>query len=264
MLALPEWLWMGFAGVFGAIVGSFLNVCIVRMPKDESVVTPRSHCPNCPHQLQWWENIPILSYVLLKGCCKGCKAKISMQYPFVEILTAAFSMLTWWWFDPLPYAIYFLLFIAPLIVITFIDLKHYIIPDIISLPGIAIGFLVTLLFADDGLRIYLMIDRVLGVLVGGGGLFLIAWSYKKLKKQEGLGGGDIKLIAALGAFFGWKATIFIMMLSSVFGSVVGGLFLVLLKKDLKFAIPFGPFLAGAGICYLFIGRQLIEWYITLF
>lgn len=251
------------SGIFGAVVGSFANVCIVRMPLDQSIVKPGSHCPKCSHVLSWWENIPVFSFLFLKGKCRGCKTPISWLYPSVEILCSAIAIFTWWYFaHPLKFFLYYCFFLVPLVIITFIDIAHRIIPDEISIGGIFVGFAVHVILSD-GKYGAAAIDSLIGILAGGGSLFLIAYSYEKLKKVEGLGGGDIKLLAMLGAFLGWKATIFIVLFSSIIGSVFGIIIMMILRKNLKYAMPFGPFIAIAGILYLFAGEMVISWYLHL-
>ncbi len=264
---LPEWFPFVIAALLGLCLGSFANVCIVRLPADESIVRPPSHCPNCGHELSWWENIPILSYIFLMGRCRGCSTSISPIYPIVEALCLFLSLFTWWKFgNPLEYFLYFLLLIMPLVVISLIDLEHRIIPNEISIPLIPVGLIVNVVLSASYGWGYKSgaIDSILGILVGGGSLLLVAFGYEKLKKQEGLGGGDIKLIAGLGAFFGWRAVIFILFASSVIGSVIGLLMIAIFRKDMKYAIPFGPFLAAAGLLYLFWGREILTWYLSQF
>lgn len=214
--------------------------------------------------LSAWENVPLVSFVVLRGRCRKCKGRISLQYPAVETATIALSLLAWWHFgEPLRYLVYFCLLIVPLIIASIIDLKHYIIPDSITIPGIIVGFAVHVLLEADGYGMTAL-DSLLGVLVGGGALYVVAIAYERLKKQEGLGGGDVKLIAMLGAFFGWRASILILLMSSLLGSVVGLVLIIILRKGLKYAIPFGPFLAAAGLIYLFAGETIINWYLGLF
>lgn len=249
---------------FGLCIGSFLNVVIYRLPKGKSVVTPRSFCPACEHAIPWYDNIPLFSFLWLKGKCRHCKAPISFQYFFVELLTALFSLATWVFFQDLVlYFAYFCLFIAPLIAVIFIDLQHRIIPNEISLSGILFGialhaFEAPLFFVKEAL-----FDSILGVFVGGGFLYLVAWGYEKIKKREGLGGGDVKLAAMCGAFFGWQSVLMILLVASVLGSLIG-LIVVSIKKDWRYALPFGPFLAVAGFMQLFFGRQILQWYLSLF
>ena len=261
---MPQWTLYVAAGLLGAILGSFANVCIVRLPKDESIVSPRSHCRSCDHVLSWWENIPVASYIFLLGRCRMCGARVSIRYPLVELICVGLSLLTWYFFlNPLYYLVYFCLFVVPLVIITFIDLEHRIIPNEISIPGIFVGIAVHT-FLSGGVYWRAALDSVIGLVAGGGILFLVAYVYEKLRKQQGLGGGDVKLMAMLGAFFGWQGVLFILLISSVVGSVIGIIFVVILRKDIKYAIPFGPFLAFAGMIYLFLGQKLIYWYLTLF
>ena len=263
--ALPVWAYYLFAGILGACVGSLLNVCIVRIPREESIVWPPSHCRRCDHRISWWENIPVISYLILRGRCRKCGAPISPQYIIVELLTILFSVAAWWRFhDVRLYCAYFFLLIAPLIVISFIDIAHRIIPDVISLPGILAGVAINVLLSGPKRYGEAALDSVLGILLGGGFLFVVAYLYEKVKKMEGMGGGDVKLAAMLGAFFGWRASIFILMVSSIAGSVIGLILIVILKKNAKYAIPFGPFLAIGGLVYLFFGLRLINWYLGLF
>lgn len=249
--------------LFGLVLGSFLNVCIYRMPRDQSVVKPRSYCPECGHFVRWQDNVPVLAYLWLRGRCRSCRKPFSIRYPLVELLTGLLSLAVWVKFQaPLPYFFYFVLLTAPLIAITFIDLEHKIIPDVFSLSGIFSGILANLFLAPMPILESLLFSFY-GILAGGGALFLVSWVYEKLRHQEGIGGGDIKLAAMLGAFFGWKAIFFILFLSSLLGSVVGVVLVVIFRRDLKFAVPFGPFLAAAAMLYLFYGPQIIAIYLKL-
>lgn len=262
---LPIWFLYFLSGILGAILGSFANVCIARMPAGISVVSPRSRCPRCGHKLGWRENIPLISFAILRGRCKSCRERISFRYPLVEAISIALAILTWWHFqDPYRFIVYFCLLVVPLVIVSFIDLEHMIIPDAISISGIFAGLGARLLFAERGMHLDAAIDSVLGAAIGALFLFIVAFGYEKIKKQEGLGGGDIKLIAMLGAFFGWKAAIFILLVSSVLGSIVGAVFLIALRKGIRYAIPFGPFLAAAGLIYMFVGERIIMWYLGLY
>lgn len=261
---MPAWIMYVFAGLIGAVLGSFANVCIWRMPRGESIVRPRSHCPACGRKLAFWENVPILSYLILLGRCRSCKAIISIQYPIVEVICVALSLLAWWHFgEPLRYFVYLCLFFVPLVIVSGIDLGHMIIPDSISLPGIVVGALVHIFIDNNGTYLSAALDSAIGIIVGAGSLFIVAYAYEKIKKQEGLGGGDIKLIAMLGAFFGWRAAIFILFVSSFLGSIIGLILMIALRKNMKYAVPFGPFLAAAGMFYLFIGQPFLSWYLRL-
>ncbi|MDA8429301.1 MAG: prepilin peptidase [Geobacteraceae bacterium] len=244
--------------IFGAVVGSFLNVCIYRMPKGESVVSPPSHCPNCDYRIRWYDNIPLCSYLLLRGKCRGCGTHISLQYPLVELLNGVLTLALFLRFGPTLSFLVLFLFCSALVVITFIDLEHQIIPDEISLSGIVAGF-----FFSFFLQGHSWLNSLLGILLGGGILLLVASSYQWLTGKEGMGGGDIKLLAMMGAFLGWKSVLFILFASSLIGSVVGITMMLVQNKDSKLAIPFGPYLASAAVLYIFYGRQLINWYLNL-
>jgi leader peptidase (prepilin peptidase)/N-methyltransferase len=242
--------------IFGAMVGSFFNVCILRLPKGESVITPGSHCPHCNNPIKFYDNIPLISYFLLGGKCRYCKQSISIQYPLVEGITAIGSLLLFLKYGPsLSYLIYFF-FVGGLIVITVIDLYHQIIPDIISIPGIGVGLLGSFITPHIN-----FISSLMGILLGGGSLFLVAILYQWLFKREGMGGGDVKLLAMIGAFLGWKAVILTILLSSLIGSITGIIIMVLKGKNFKYAIPFGPFLSFGAVITLFYQNEIISWYL---
>lgn len=237
---------------FGAAIGSFLNVCIFRIPAGQSIVVPSSHCPRCGHVLKPYDNIPILSYFILKGRCRHCGERISYQYPLVETLTALLSLLLFMKYGfSLPYVSTFM-FVCVLIVVTFIDLAHQIIPDVITLPGIPVFFLLAIFVMDVSIP-----DSLLGIFLGGGFLFLVAALYEILTKREGMGGGDIKLLAMMGAFLGWESLFFIILVSSLLGAVVGIITVIVQKRGFRYAIPYGPFLSIAGTAYLFIGEHFM-------
>jgi leader peptidase (prepilin peptidase)/N-methyltransferase len=246
-----------FVFSLGAIIGSFLNVCIVRLPKRESLIRPSSHCPHCNEPIKFYDNIPIISYVLLAGKCRHCKNRISSRYPIVEGITALMTVALFLRYGPTVQFLLLLFFSAALLVVTFIDLDHQIIPDAISIPGIACGIAASLLIPTIS-----WLDSLLGILVGGGLLLLVAFGYKWVTGREGMGGGDIKLLAMMGAWLGWKAIPFILLASSLIGLVVGGGSGLLLKRGLRAKIPFGPFLAIASLLYIFFGQEAINWYIT--
>lgn len=269
--------------LFGAMIGSFLNVCICRIPDGKSIVTPGSHCPQCGKAIRWYDNLPVISFLLLRGRCRHCRRSISVQYPLVEGITAILSLLLFIRFGPsLQYVIYFA-FTAALVVITVIDLYHQIIPNEISLPGIPAGLLASWFLPNpallDGLLRGLVfqaarigvnlsnhaafVDALLGIVLGGGSLLLVIQLYYWLRKAEGMGGGDVKLLAMVGAFLGWKAVIVTIIFSSFIGSIVGVTLMVWKGKDLKYAIPYGPFLSLGAVMALFYGEGLILWYLTL-
>jgi leader peptidase (prepilin peptidase) / N-methyltransferase len=241
--------------LFGAMVGSFLNVCMIRLPKEESIVTPGSHCPHCHHPIEFYDNIPIISYIFLGGKCRYCKKRISFQYPLVEGVTAIGSFLLFLRYGPSWSYVFYFTFVAALIVVTVIDLYHQIIPDIISIPGIGIGVLGSLVVSH-----ITFLNSLLGILLGGGTLFIVGTVYQWLFKREGMGGGDVKLLAMIGAFLGWEAVILTILLSSLIGSIIGVFIMVLKGKNFKYAIPFGPFLSLGAIIALFYKDELISWY----
>ena len=245
--------------IFGLLIGSFLNVCIYRMPRNESLAFPPSHCPACGAAIPPWHNIPVASYLLLRGHCRSCGSSISPIYPLVELLTPLLGLALYLRFGLTVQFLVLALLCASLVVVTFIDLEHQIIPDEISLPGIAIGFAASFILPVPGWR-----DSLLGILAGGGSLYLVAWGYERFTGKEGMGGGDVKLLAMLGAFFGWQAVPFIIFVSSLTGSVVGVTVMLVTKKDGKLAIPFGPFLVIGALVHLFFGEQLVAWYLGLF
>jgi leader peptidase (prepilin peptidase)/N-methyltransferase len=249
---------IGAAFVLGAVIGSFLNVCIRRLPAGESVVRPPSHCPHCGVRIRSRDNIPLLSYVLLRGRCRSCGAAIGLRYLMVEALTGVMLSVLVWRFDLSVWLIPYGIFAAALIVISFIDLDHQIIPDVISLPGIAVG----LLFAAVGCGPPLLAS-VLGVLLGGGSLWAVAIGYHAFTGREGMGGGDIKMLAMIGAFLGWRGVLVTLLVGSFTGALVGVTLMVARGADSRIPIPFGPFLALGGVCALFCGDALVQWYLRL-
>jgi leader peptidase (prepilin peptidase)/N-methyltransferase len=240
-----------FSFVVGAAVGSFLNVIILRLPEEKSIVFPASHCPECRHPIRLYDNIPLISYLFLKGRCRDCGGSISLRYPLVEGLTAILSLMIYWKFGPSMQYLCVFVFTCSLIVITFIDLDHQIIPDVISLPGIPIFFLAAVFVMN--LRFF---DAFLGFLIGGGVLYGVAFVYELITKREGMGGGDIKLLAMIGAFLGWQSLLFVLLISSFAGAAVGIALMILKGRDMKYAVPFGPFLSLGAIAYLFFGAYL--------
>lgn len=244
--------------ILGSVIGSFLNVCIYRIPEGFSVATPASHCPQCQTAIRWYQNIPILSYLYLRGRCASCGVGISLRYPLVEGLTGALFVLVGVRLAG-SYAIpVYWLFVAALVVITFIDFDHQIIPDVISLPGVVVGFLLS--FCVPWLSWQ---ESLFGILLGGGSLYLVAKIYYLLTKVEGMGGGDVKLLAMIGAFLGWKAVLPVIFLGSLSGAMVGVPLMLIKRAGGKLAIPFGPFLALGAVIYLLFGQSLIGWYLSL-
>jgi leader peptidase (prepilin peptidase) / N-methyltransferase len=258
-------------------IGSFLNVVIIRLPERESISIPRSRCPKCKKPISWYDNIPVLSYVLLRGRCRQCKNPISMRYPFVEALTGIAGVLLYFKLGlTIEWAIFFA-FSAALIVLGFIDLDHRILPDPITLNGIWIGIVVSVylaqpsplvfrLFRSVGLdivnpRLIALTASVLGAVVGGGLLWAVAEAYLRLRGIEGMGFGDVKMMAMVGAFLGAPLALLTIMLGSLLGSVVGLTFIRLAKKTREYELPFGTFLSFAGIIAVLYGDDMVAWYI---
>ena len=253
MVLYAEYLLGTLSAVLGAIVGSFLNVCIYRIPSGKSIVFPASHCPACKHPIKLYDNIPIISYIILRGKCRNCDERISPIYPAIELLTAVMSLLLFLKYGLSLGYLFSFMFTCALIVITFIDLKHQIIPDVITLPGIPLFALAAIFFMDVTPR-----DSLIGILAGGGCLYLVAFVYQLLTKREGMGGGDIKLLAMLGGFLGWQSLWFIIMASSLIGAVAGISAMICKGKDTKYAVPFGPFLSIAAVAYIFWGNAFMR------
>lgn len=240
--------------VFGAVVGSFLNVVIHRLPRGESLVFPASHCPRCGSAIRPWHNLPIVGFLWLRGRCRDCGGRISARYPFVEVVTAVLSagLFVKNGGSVVVYAVHFLL-TAGLIAVMFIDIDHMIIPDRLSLGGIAVGFGCSF-FTPLGWS-----ASLLGGAAGGGSLLTVYWVYLVLTGREGMGLGDVKLLAAIGTFLGWQAVVFTIFVSSVVGSLVGG---AAVGFRLRRAVPYGAFLAPAAILQLFCGPELTRWYLS--
>jgi leader peptidase (prepilin peptidase)/N-methyltransferase len=254
-----------FVVVFGLLVGSFLNVVIARLPIRESLVTPPSHCPKCQNQIRWWDNIPVLSYLLLRGQCRQCKTKISIRYPLIELLTAflflaasiRFGVTPLLFFRDLP-------FLALLICITFIDLEHRLIPDSLSLGGLVLGLVTSFFTPGFGIQ-----TALIGAGVGFGFFYAVAWFYVWRTGQSGLGGGDIKLLAMLGSFIGVFGVLTTILVSSVLGSIMGLVWAWSQKSKnavdpvtgssdslMKVSIPYGPFLVIGALYYYLLGDIL--------
>ena len=240
---------------FGTIIGSFLNVCIVRLPEGRSIVHPPSHCPACHAPVAWYDNVPIASYLMLGGRCRSCRVRISPAYVVVELLTGALAVALWERLGPSAAFAGYFAFAAALVTITFIDLDHRIIPDVISLPGIAVGLAFSLVSP-----LVTPLDALLGALGGGGVLLGVATAYQAIRGQEGMGGGDIKLLAMIGAFLGWQSVFVTLMVASVAGSLIGIALMIYQRADAKLAIPFGPFLACGALVHLFFGDRILAFY----
>jgi len=253
------------AFVLGALVGSFLNVCIGRIPNGESIVTPPSHCPSCKTPIAFYDNIPLLSYLFLRGCCRSCRERISPRYFAVELLMALFAAALWHWFGPSFSFFVGFVFVAALIAISFIDLDVRIVPDVISLPGIILGLVFSVMgyffFRDGSGVIPSPFSSLIGIFTGGGFLLATAWVYEKFTGVEGMGGGDIKLLAMIGAFLGWPSIPVTLFIASVLGSVVGITCMLITGAGRRLALPFAPFLCSGALLYLYFGNEIIEFYL---
>ncbi len=264
--------------VFGLVIGSFLNVCIYRIPLRKSIVFPGSACPHCGNPIRPYDNIPVLSYLLLRGRCRICGNAISVQYPLVELLTgAAFFACAWEWSFTAPAFINSLL-LSVLIVLVFTDYHHQILPNVLTLPGIAVGILLSpfqsVLYYSDTLStlaasclrpenpqlILPWVGSVLGAIIGGGPLLLMAIGYEKIRKKQGLGMGDVKMMAMVGAFLGCRIAFLTILAGSFLGSLVGVFLILFRHKNLQTKLAFGVFLGiGAAVC-LFYGLPVWDWY----
>jgi leader peptidase (prepilin peptidase)/N-methyltransferase len=247
-----------YVTLLGLFLGSFMNVCIYRLPRGLSPVRPRSGCPKCGHMLSWFENVPILSYLVLRGRCRKCKTRISPMYPSVEFITGAAFFAGYAWYGPSALLIMRLIFVWALICLFIIDFENQILPNVITLPGIVVGLLGNLI---DGPG---WVNSLVGIAVGGGILWLIAEIYYRVRHEEGLGMGDVKMLAMIGAFLGWKLVILTLVLSSFLGSIVGVFVLVARKESLKYAMPFGTFLAIGALVSSVVGDAILNWYLGFF
>jgi leader peptidase (prepilin peptidase)/N-methyltransferase len=251
--------WLVSFFVFGACLGSFANVVIYRWPLGLSVVSPRSHCFNCKKEVLWRHNIPLFSWLLLKGKCAFCQQPFSVRYSLIEWTMAILFAAVYFKFGLTWTAAEYLLLVFGLVTISFIDLDHFLIPDVFSLTGIALGVAGSLMNPD---RTFL--DSLLGVFLGGGFLWAIAVIYFYLRKEEGMGGGDIKLLAWIGAVLGWKCIPFVILSASTVGAILGLYFARKSEKGVKAVIPFGPYLAAGALAYMFFGTELTVWYLSIF
>ena len=240
--------------VLGLVIGSFLNAVIHRVPRQQSLVSPGSRCPSCGYALRWYDNIPVVSYVILGGRCRKCRKTISIRYPIVELITAAVFVAHYFVFGWTPLLAVRLAFAASLVALFAIDLEHHLLPDAITLPGIVVG-LVASLFLPPGI-----VESLIGILIGGGVLWVIGEAYFRYSGEEGMGGGDVKMLAMIGAFLGWKLVLVTLVLSSVAGSVLGLAIIAVKRGGMKYALPFGTFLALGALAASLIGAQIVTWY----
>jgi leader peptidase (prepilin peptidase)/N-methyltransferase len=244
--------------LIGLCIGSFLNVCIYRVPRNESVVTPGSRCPSCGRPLVWYHNIPVLSWVVLGAKCAYCRARISPRYPAIEALTAVVFALHGLFFEPGLLLVVRLAFAACLIVLAFIDLDHRILPNRITLPGVVVGLALSFFIPPGWLA------SLLGALLGGGLLWLIGEAYFRLRGIEGMGMGDVKMLAMVGAVLGWRAVVVTLVLASFTGALVGISMLARKENAMKYALPFGTFLSAGALVASLVGDRLVTWYLSFY
>lgn len=266
-----------FSTMFGACVGSFLNVCIYRVPRGESVVTPRSHCPHCNALIPWYLNIPVLSWLALRGKCANCNGPISFRYTLVELLTALLFLAVFMkWALPAVCHVSpitnvaavpcYWLMLAGFIVGTFVDFEHYIIPDSVTIGGMAAGLVLSGLVPslhNETVWYWGLAESAAGMAGGFALLWAISWFGEKVFKKEAMGFGDVKLMGAIGAFMGWQSVLFTLFVSSLLGSISGILLIVFGRGKLQSRIPFGPYLAAAATIWLFWGPMLMNSYLKL-
>jgi len=242
--------------ILGLIVGSFSNVCIYRIPRNESIIFPASHCPKCHSPIKPVDNIPLLSYILLKGRCRNCKSKISIQYPIVELLTGLIYLVIYLIYGLSIQSLIYIILSSALIIIAFIDLNEQIVPDVISLPGIVAGLVLSFFVPYIS-----FIDSASGIVVGGGIILIIGLAGSAIFKKEAMGGGDVKLAAMVGAFLGWRYIIISLFLGFFLGAIVGIILILSKIKSREDTVPFGPFIVLGSFITLLWGEKIITWYI---
>ena len=282
---MPEFIAYIFIFALGAIIGSFLNVVIHRVPNEESIVFPNSACPKCGNSIKFYDNIPVLSWLILGGKCRNCKEKISFRYPAVELLTAFLFILTFSQIGLTAFLPVALIFVTTIIALVFIDAEHMILPDVINFPLLAFALLVRLLFplfisaeffsdlnyapltflTSYPVWLVSILGAILGGLVGGGFLWLVGFIWEKLRGVEAMGLGDVKMMFAVGALLGWRLTLLSIFLGAFSGAIIG-MFVIFRQKEKDFQaqIPFGIFLGIGSILALLFGESMIRWYIETF
>ena len=239
----------------GLAVGSFLNVCIHRLPRGESIVSPPSRCPACGRRLRWFENVPVLSWLALRGRCRTCRAAISPAYPLVEVVTALVFALQYRQLGWQPLLAVRLPFAASMIVLGAIDLRHRVLPDVITLPGLAAGVACSLWWPPGWQA------SVIGAVAGWAILWTVGEAYFRMRGREGMGMGDVKMLAMVGAFLGWRHMLVTLLIASLSGSLVGGAMALASRENLKYALPFGSFLAFGALLSTHVAQPLIHWYL---
>ena len=251
------WL-VALSGLLGLAVGSFLNVCIYRLPLDQSLAFPASHCTVCNRKLSWFENVPVLAWLVLRGRCRTCHSRISAVYPLVELFTGVMFAWAAWQYGPGWLLLSRLLFGCMLIVLFFIDLRHRILPNPITVGGTVVGFLLSLMGPPGWL------SSLIGLVIGGLIPYVVAEAYLRLRRVEGLGMGDVKMLALIGAFLGWQLVLLTLALASILGSLVGVGMILTRRGDMKYALPFGTFLAIAAMFAAAAGEPVVAWYMGFY
>ena len=247
---------IGLSGLLGLIIGSFSNVCVYRIPRGESVAFPGSHCPNCNHAIAWYDNVPLLSWLILRAKCRHCHVGISARYPFLEVLMGISWACLAWKYGPTPLLLQALVLVSWLWILSLIDFETGYLPDVLTLSGVALGLAFAWWFG-------FLVDAIWGAVAGYAVFWLVAKLFFLVTRKEGMGQGDFKLLAMLGAFMGWQALPFIVFVSSLVGAVVGLCYLKLANKDRYTEIPFGPYLAMAGMLWFLWGHELLQSYSTM-
>jgi leader peptidase (prepilin peptidase) / N-methyltransferase len=268
-----------FVFLFGLIIGSFLNVCILRIPTGKSIVLPASACPKCGAAIRVYDNIPVISYLILRGKCRGCKTKISPMYPLVEFLTGLLFFACYYAFGLSVETLKWATFSAIMIVLVFTDLRERILPDVVNFTGFALGLVFSLFVAPtDGSALWIanhifqfpppqpvlsLADALLGAALGSGLLWLVSEAYFRLRGREGMGLGDVKMMLMAGAFLGAKRTLLTIMAGSILGSVIGIAVIVARRKEADYELPFGTFLGAGALLVVFFGTPVVNWYQSL-
>lgn len=249
---------LGILAVLGLAVGSFLNVCVHRIPRGLSLAYPGSRCTACGYELRWFDNVPVASYAVLGGRCRKCRAPIAIRYPAIELATMALFVLHGLVFGWTALLVARLIFASAMVVLFAIDLELHLLPNVITLPGIAVG-LVSSAVLPPGLM-----DAIIGVVAGGGVLWLVGEAYYRYSGQEGMGGGDVKMLAMIGAFLGWKLMLLTLVLSSFAGSLAGVAMIAAKRGDMKYALPYGTFLALGALAASLVGNRILDWYLSFY
>ena len=276
---LPGPLIAGAVFLFGLLIGSFLNVCIVRIPAGKSIVLPASACPKCGAPIKPYDNIPVVSYLLLGGKCRGCRTKISAMYPLVELLNGALYLVCYLAFGMTIETLKWSIFSSLLLILVFTDLRERILPDVINYTGFAIALVLSLFVPpSDGsaqwianhyfafpppMPVISLADAIFGAAFGSGILWIISEGYFRLRKREGMGLGDVKMMLMAGAFLGLKRTVLTILLGSILGSIIGVAFIAIRRKGTDYELPLGTFLGAGALIVVFYGTPFVNWYMSL-